>query len=77
MGKRGSSLTIPNTLRFNSPQGNIVGAERLGTQTAEERHAMEVYYGARDEQRNPYHPILFGNPKPSAEKLAGLFGGQG
>ncbi|MBO9539489.1 hypothetical protein J7643_02745 [bacterium] len=76
MAKRGSAASIPNTLHYNSPQGNILGAERLGTGTGQERYAMDVYYGARDEQRNPYHPILFKNPKSSSEKYAGLFGGR-
>ncbi|MNY14248.1 hypothetical protein D3C86_1474170 [compost metagenome] len=76
MAKRGSAASLPNTLHYNSPQGNILGAERLGTGTTQERYAMDVYYGERDEQRNPYHPILFKNPKSSAEKYAGLFGGR-
>lgn len=77
MAKRGSAASLPNTLQYNSPQGNIVGAERIGTQSPLDRLAMDVYYGTREERMNPYHPILFNNPKSGAEKLASLFGARG
>lgn len=77
MAKRGSAVSIPNTLHYNTPQGNVVGAERLGLLSPEGRHAMDVYYGSHEERMNPYHPILFKSPKSGAEKLAGLFGGRG
>ncbi|MNL68899.1 hypothetical protein D3C87_1936870 [compost metagenome] len=77
MAKRGSAVAIPNTLQYNSPQGNVLGAERIGAVGSQDRFAMDVYYGSRDEQRNPYHPVLFGLAKPGLERLASRFGGQG